>query len=556
MKKYVLKKKKFKTANYKAFSRRQFIQTTILSAVTPFSVSAFPEVYKKNTQNNVDKLFWGDLHTHTNLSDGNGNPEDNFKIAKKHLDFWTMADHAYDEIVFPRKRRKIASGGQFLNDHWERVQELCRDYEKNGRFIPFLGYEWTSFRYGHHNVYYLEYNQPIRIPSTLPELYASLRNVDAMVIPHHTGYPVRICGKDWDFYDERLSPFVEIYSQHGSSEESTGLKPLLTNGVLMGPGSSGGSVQEGLGRGYKFGIMASSDAHGGHPGVYDCGLMGIYANELTRESLWEAFKNRRVIGVTGDRISLDFSVNSFPMGSIITGAQKRNISISAVGWDKIDRIDVIKNNSLFHSFVEPTGHTKTSGKVRFRFLLEWGWDFRDDHEWDGNLKVNGGKILQAIPCCRGSVANLLGRGIINLSDSGCRWKSKTEKLKSGLFRQSADAIAFEVECNKKEDILKFYFTCSGMKQQLNLSPIDILGKSTVKYMLDIPPENKSNYWIKMKSRAKFKIHQGWLTDQLTLNLTCEDNYPEYPDGRADFYYIRLLQKNEQRAWSSPIWIQQ
>ena len=72
--------------------------------------------------------------------------------------------------------------------------------------------------------------------------------------------------------------------------------------------------------------------------------------------------------------------------------------------------------------------------------------------------------------------------------------------------------------------------------------------------IDVPPENKSNYWGKMKSHAKFKIHQGWLTDQLTLNRTFEDTNPEYPGGQADFYYIRLLQKNMQRAWSSPVWV--
>jgi hypothetical protein len=59
----------------------------------------------------------------------------------------------------------------------------------------------------------------------------------------------------------------------------------------------------------------------------------------------------------------------------------------------------------------------------------------------------------------------------------------------------------------------------------------------------------------MKTYAKLKVHQGWLTDQLTLNLTFEDRAPEHPQRRTDFYYVRLLQCNGQRAWSSPIWVE-
>ena len=63
--------------------------------------------------------IWGEIHTHTALSDGNGSPEDNFEIAKSHLDFWAMADHAYDEVVFNYDYRKLSPERQILNDHWE-----------------------------------------------------------------------------------------------------------------------------------------------------------------------------------------------------------------------------------------------------------------------------------------------------------------------------------------------------------------------------------------------------------------------------------------------------
>jgi len=502
------------------------------------------------------ELFWGEIHTHTDLSDGNGSPENNFEIAKSHLDFWAMADHAYDEVVFDRDYREDGPGRHLLNERWERVQDLCRTYEHPGTFIPFLAYEWTNFQYGHHNVYYLDYDQPIRMPPTLPELYGALRNEDALVIPHHGGYPVGVCGKNWDFHDEHLTPFAEIYSLHGSSEGPGGIDPILTYGSWMGPGASGGSVQEGLARGYRLGIMASSDSHGDHPGAYDNGLIAAYAEELTRPSLWETFRRRRIYGVTGDRIALDVSINGRPMGSSFRCEGNRAIRISVLGWDKIDRVDLIKNNAFLHTFVEPEGRTaRLSGTVRFRFMVEWGWDSRGAREWDGNLRIAGGRIREAIPCFRGNVAGRIGRGISSQTDSECRWRSRTEPAKGRMhFRWFADAIAFEVECEEDAQLL-FSFVCDERKQDWTISPRDIMDGSSVMYIEDIPPTNNGSYWRFMESVAKVKVHQGWPTDHLTLDLTYEDAPADSQESGTDFYYVRVIQRNGQRAWSSPIWIE-
>lgn len=536
-------------------TRRGFLQTAAVAATVASSTSASPAPPSDQPGRTPEKLFWGDLHTHTALSDGNGQPEDHFEIAKSHLDFWAMADHAYDEEVFSLDYRKSGQGRQLLNEQWGHVQQLCRAHEDPGRFVPLLGYEWTNFRYGHHNVYYLDYDQPIRMPATLPALYAALENVDALVIPHHPGYPVGICGKDWDFHDERLSPFVEIYSLHGSSETPEGVRPLLTPGSWMGPGGAEGCVQAGLARGHKLGIIASSDSHGDHPGAYDLGLVAAYAEDLTRQRLWESFRNRRVYAVTGDRIQLDFSINGRPMGSTVRAPDKRLLHVAAVGWDKINRVEVIKNNSLFHTFVEPTGASRSTRQVRFRFFVEWGWDVRAEHDWQGTLTLAEGSILQAVPCFRGNVAGRKGTGIVALSGPRCQWKSKTEKAGyGGLARRLADAIAFEVECPPR-DRLQLNLTCDQLKQDLHLAPADVLQKSTVKYMEEIPSTNDGAYWHSMATCAKLKIHQGWPTDGLTVSLTCEDDGPARGQSRMDFYYVRLVQRNGQLAWSSPIWVE-
>jgi hypothetical protein len=537
------------------FTRRRFLKTAGLATVASAAIQTGGRAEPETHFGTLQKPYWGDLHTHTALSDGNGSPEDNFQIARSHLDFWAMTDHAYDATVFSLDYRNAAQGRRLLNEAWSEIQDLCRSYEDPGRFVPILGYEWTNFRYGHHNVYYLDYDQPIRMPATLPELYAALRDVDALAIPHHPGYPVGICGKDWVFHDERLSPFVEIYSLHGSSETPAGIQPLLTAGSWMGPGSTGGCVQSGLARGHKLGIIASSDSHGDHPGAYDIGLVGAYATGLDRKSLWEAFHERRLYAVTGDRIDLDFSINGQPMGSTIAAAGRRVINVSAVGWDKIDRVEIVKNNAVFHTFAEPGDRSPSTGDLHVRFFVEWGWDVRDQHAWQGRLTLSAGKILQAVPCFRGRVAERKGTGVEVPSETQCQWTSNTEKAGYGSpARRFADAVALEVRCPRDAE-LRLDVTCDELKQHLELMAAKLLEASTVHYMENIPSTNDGAYWHQMQTCAKLKVHQARPMSELAVGLTCEDDAPGATGGGTDFYYVRLVQRNQQRAWSSPIWVE-
>jgi hypothetical protein len=58
----------------------------------------------------------------------------------------------------------------------------------------------------------------------------------------------------------------------------------------------------------------------------------------------------------------------------------------------------------------------------------------------------------------------------------------------------------------------------------------------------------------MESVAKVKVHQGWPTERLTPCLTHDDKPAQPSRSQIDCYYVRVLQRNGQRAWSSPIWV--
>lgn len=86
-------------------------------------------------------------------------------------------------------------------------------------------------------------------------------------------------------------------------------------------------------------------------------------------------------------------------------------------------------------------------------------------------------------------------------------------------------------------------------------PADILVQSVLTHLEPVPLTTDGAQWRKMDTLAKFKVHRGWPTEQLTLDLQWEDESHTRTPSQTDFYYVRLIQRNGQRAWSSPIWVE-
>jgi hypothetical protein len=243
------------------------------------------------------------------------------------------------------------------------------------------------------------------------------------------------------------------------------------------------------------------------------------------------------------------------MGSTVRTLDKRSFRVDIEAWDKIDRVEIVKNNSVFQSFVEPVGKPAAADRGRMRFFVEWGWDVRSEHAWKGNLTLSQGRILKAIPCYRGNAAGRKGTGIVSCQGGRCEWTSRTEKARyDSLARRFADAIAFEVACSE-QTTFGLEMTCDERSQKIDMPARRVLRESTVRYMESIPPTNDGAYWHNMETCTKFKVHQGWRTSSLTVCLTCEDDGGSAQGTNSDFYYVRVIQRNGQRAWSSPIWVE-
>lgn len=284
-------------------------------------------------------LFFGDIHGHNVHCDGAGSADEYYSWARdvRLLDFSALTNHMEEA-----KRYRT-------EDFWPVVRQKAAEYYEPGRFVTFLAFEWGSWeRFGDKCVYYRGeegrgFGAHLECADTPDKLWDQLRGKQAITIPHHSKYGGKT---DWSFHDPTLQPLVEIYSTWGSSEQ-------------------GGehSVQRAWERGYRLGVIASSDTHTGTPGNEGWGLAAVWAGKLTREDLFEALRTRRCYATTGARILLDFRLNGRRMGAVIREehAGKRQIAVLAAGTANLDTVEILKNNEVVHSL---TG----SGKV---IRLEW-----------------------------------------------------------------------------------------------------------------------------------------------------------------------------------------
>ena len=276
----------------------------------------------------ADRLYWGDLHSHTRHSyDAVGVGDAAFEYARyvSGLDFYAVTDH----LGARRDAEGLTRG--FGPWAWEKYTAATDAYNDPGTFATLHAWE-SGFGapYGHHNVFFRgQPPGPLAMPS-LPELWSALEAGQALTIPHHTGkFPIGVTS---DAHDPELRRNFEIYSGHGLSEAYNPKHPLAPENVVFTNSSisayPGLSAQDAWIDGLMLSAIGSSDDHRSQPGQPHFGLAAVRATALTREAIFDGLYQRRTYATTGARILLDFRVNDAPMGSETSAESQEPVLIS------------------------------------------------------------------------------------------------------------------------------------------------------------------------------------------------------------------------------------
>ncbi|MGI5947430.1 MAG: hypothetical protein ACOX8K_08505 [Lachnospiraceae bacterium] len=504
------------------------------------------------------KKLWTDLHS--NIHHNQMDELDKWvEHAKAVLDFWPIAYYPFQMI-------KTESGAgledlcpaEEIEKDWELVREKVKEVNAEG-YPMFMGYEWQGCGFdGDHNVFFLDNDQPMKHPMRYEELKKEYENTEAIAIPHHVAYQLKSRGKNWATHDEEFSPFAEIFSSHGCSENDTGMMDMERH-LHMGPRTGETCYERGLEAGLHVGCIASGDNHK-VPAVYDHGSMCVLAENNSKEAIWEAMKARRVYGVSRSRMDIDFTVDGKPMGSVVP-AGKHELKFSVKAADAIDRVEILKNNILDEMAVHSgTWETRKIGDeevIRVKFAAEFGWGpnprFYKDmlvREWDGSLTVPG--RLVSIE----KAWNSYGQKLYDVTDNSCKfhmttymstatghWMGPSTVVKEGFVFEVEGKITDEI-C-LKVDSYEYRFTIGDLMKTSRILPqykesIELAERvyGHVEHYRD------DFYWHNAyKTRLRQAVPESAYTMEFSKTVEME------PGSQ---YRLRVWLKNGDVAWVSPV----
>jgi hypothetical protein len=265
----------------------------------------------------------------------------------------------------------------------------------------------------------------------------------------------------------------------------------------------------------------------------------VWAKALTRDAIWEAIARRRTYALTGDRIELGFSANGQPMGNICPPDTERWIDVAVTGGSSIDYVEVLHNNRIVHR--ESIFPQRTEQGV-YKVCLELGWgEESGDTPWEADVQVRKGALRQVESRFRGQSptgapkdATFAYAGWQRVEPNRVQFHTLTRQ---NPLSQTAttESMSLEIEGDVNTTLSA---TVNGRLLELHLAEL-LEGARTFYLGGFVSPAICFHRAIPQSeySRRLAFLHRG-RTD------------------RRDWYYVRVRQRNDQWAWSSPIWFEE
>jgi hypothetical protein len=496
-------------------------------------------------------LYWGDLHNHCAVSYGAGTAGRALRNAREHLDFCTITGHAFWPDMPTNLEENDATmikhfgGFEKLRRFWPSLLDTLEKANSPGEFVTFPSYEWHSMRYGDHNCYVAGSRLPLLDADSPAGLERALRaaGLEPLVLPHHIGYAAGFRGIAWEHFDGHRSPLVEVFSNHGCSEADDAPYSYHHN---MGPRFGASTARAGLVAGHRFGFYAGTDSHDGYPGHYGHGRVGVLAERLDRDSIWEALRARRTIASTGARISVEMELDGAGIGEVARRSDEMRLRVGVEGTAEIDAVDVVEGGSWGWRVRRLPQAPRRSGfePGRYKLRVETGWGRHGTRSsWQVQARLEEGRLVDVTPCFRysghGNSEQEPTERLLASDECGAQWTcralARPDGAVGGSHHQSGGPQAALLEVDATERTV-LQITANDLPIE---APIQGLAHQSV------------------------GLHAGGLSSPAVMvrravperEFSAAHELSFEPEPGPGFVYLRVLQADGQAAWASPIWFE-
>ncbi len=282
------------------------------------------------------KFYFGYLHAHSELSDGEGGPEDAYIYAHLHggLDFFALTDHAELLDIWPWERK------------WEQLVAAAILTYLPHEYVTLWGFEYSNPVYGHINVFNTSDYVSTISKFAIREFYDWLSDrPEGFGRFNHPGD-----------YDYLFMEFLHLKLYPNVVPQMVGIETWNGNDGFDKYYYDGGWVRdysywdEGNLQGWYLGALGGQDNH--HPdwGTRNEFRTVVLALALTREDIIDAYRDRRFYATEDSDLYLDFRCQGYPMGSRLSGGWR----IFTVGaWDRggdtFEEVRLYRNGELLET---------------------------------------------------------------------------------------------------------------------------------------------------------------------------------------------------------------
>ena len=263
-------------------------------------------------------VYFGQLHAHTNLSDGTGSVEEAFDYASKveNLDFFAVTDHS--DSFDNADAGAIGADGGSISADWAAGKQAAASVT-NGNFVGLFGFEMTwpeDKQLGHISTF----NTPgwktrdqedfENVPTALEHYYKALTTVPGSVSQFN--HPDIIHGdfERFDHYSPQYDAVISLLEVAGE------------DGVV-----DCAYYDLALDKGWHVAPTNNQNNHNGQWGDASRARTVILAETLTEEALYDAMKDRRVYATQDSDLTVYYTLNGAVMGSMIPKSEEAEITV-------------------------------------------------------------------------------------------------------------------------------------------------------------------------------------------------------------------------------------
>ncbi|MFI6760132.1 CehA/McbA family metallohydrolase [Micromonospora sp. NPDC050417] len=242
-------------------------------------------------------LVHADLHNHTAMSDGDGDPE---------LAFASMRDAGLDVAALTDHSTLFSIEG-LSRSEWDRTGRLADAADDPGQYTAIRGFEWSHPLLGHVNVWFSGNYTDLLQSSSMSRLYSWIASSGGVAGFNHPG--------------REVGRFDNFRFTAGVREPMIGLEMFNRGDDYLFDGWGSGQTSPlaaCLNAGWRPGLTGVSDEHGTNWGFPEGkGRTGLWVTQNTRQDVLAALRARRFFATRVSGLRLDATANGVRMGSPI-----------------------------------------------------------------------------------------------------------------------------------------------------------------------------------------------------------------------------------------------